>query len=155
ELGSSLTVSTDGDLLVLSSWLDNDVRVWDPVSKTVVERHSQLGEPTNAIRFDGGLVICEHANHRVISIKNETMTVLADGLDEPTGLAAKDGTLYVADRGRGQLLEIVTNGVQQSPPKVIAEGLKSPEGIAVVSDRIVVVEAATGRVLLVGGDGAK
>jgi sugar lactone lactonase YvrE len=155
ELGSSLTVSTDGDLLVLSSWVDEDVRVWDPVAKHVVERHSGLGGPTNAIRFDGGLVIAEHTNHRVISIKNETMTVLADGLDEPTGLAAKDGSLYVADRARGQLLEIVANGVQQSPPRVVAEGLKAPEGLAVVADGFAVVEAATGRVVLVRADGSK
>jgi len=155
DLGSSLTVSADGDLLVLSSWVDQDVRVWDPVAKHVVERHSGLGGPTNAIRFGGGIAIAEHSNHRVILIKNDTMTVLADNLAEPTGLAAKDGTLYVADRARGQLLEIVTSGVQQAQPRVIADGLKAPEGLALVADGFVVVEAGTGRVLSVRNDGSK
>jgi hypothetical protein len=52
-------------------------------------------------------------NTRTTAISiNDTMTVLADGPDEPTGLAAKDGTLYADQGARGQLLEIAANGVQ-------------------------------------------
>ena len=78
-IGRSLTVAPDGDLLVLSSWVDEDVRVWDPVAHKVVERHGGLGGPVDAVAFDGGVAISEHANHRVISIKGDSTTVLAEG----------------------------------------------------------------------------
>ena len=153
ELGSSLTVAADGDLLVLSSWVDEDVRVWDPIARKVVERHAGLGGPTDAVRFEGGLAIAEHANHRVILIVGDVTTVLADALGEPTGLAVDRRNLYVADRARGQLLEIVSDGVVLTPPRVVAQGLESPEGIAIVNDGFAVVEAERGRVVLVGKDG--
>ena len=153
EIGSSLTVAPDGDLLVLSSWVDEDVRVWDPVARKVVERHGGLGGPTDAVRFDGGIAISEHGNHRVISIKGETTTVLADGIDEPTGLAVKGRELYVADRAKGQLLKIVGDGAVLSPPLIVARGLGAPEGVAVVADGFAVVEAERGRVVLVSSDG--
>jgi hypothetical protein len=153
ELGSSLTVAADGDLLVLSSWVDEDVRVWDPIAKRTVERHAGLGGPTDAVRFEGGLAIAEHVNHRVILIVGDVTTVLADALGEPTGLAVDRRNLYVADRARGQLLEIVSDGVVLTPPRVVAQGLESPEGIAIVNDGFAVVEAERGRVVLVGKDG--
>ncbi len=154
-IGSSLTVSSDGDLLVLSSWVDEDVRVWDPETQQIVERHGDLAGPTNAIRFDGGLAVAEHGNARVILIKGDVTTVLADGLGEPTGLAAQGRTLYVADRDRGQLLEIVVDGVPQLPPRVVADNLQAPEGIARVVDGFVVVEADSGRVVKLATDGTR
>ena len=33
-MGGALNVSSDGDNLVLVSWVDNDARVWDPSRKT-------------------------------------------------------------------------------------------------------------------------
>ena len=151
-IGSSLTVAPDGDLLVLSSWVDEDVRVWDPVAHKVVERHGGLGGPVDAVAFDGGVAISEHANHRVISIKGDSTTVLAEGL-EPTGLAVVGRDLYVADRTKGQLLKIVADGSVMSPPQAVAAGLEAPEGVAVVPDGFAVVEADRGRVVLVSRDG--
>ncbi len=151
-IGSSLTVAPDGDLLVLSSWIDEDVRVWDPISRTVVERHAALGGPVDAVPFGGGIAISEHANHRVILIEGDATTVLAEGL-EPTGLAVKSNDLYVADREKGQLLKIVADGVVMSAPQIVAVGLESPEGVAVIADGFAVVEAERGRVVLVSSEG--
>jgi sugar lactone lactonase YvrE len=153
EVGSALTVAAAGDGLVLSSWIDEDVRIWDPVARRIVERHGDLGAPTDAIAFDGGLAVSEHANHRVIAIRDGQVRVLAAGLGEPTGLAAHGRDLYVADRARGELLRIVSSGRVMSPPQVVARGLEAPEGIARVADGFAVVEAERGRVVLVSEDG--
>jgi sugar lactone lactonase YvrE len=155
ELGSSLSAAADGDQVILTSWLDNDVRVWDPATQKVVEQYRELGEPVDALRYMGQIVVSEHAKHRVITIDGDNITVLAEGLEAPTGLAVRGDELLVADRVRGQVLSIAKAGAAVTPPALVVGELDGPEGIAVVEDGLVVMEAGRGRVTLLGSNGTK
>ena len=155
ELGSSLSASADGERVILTSWIDNDVRVWEPATQKVIEQHKELGEPVDAVRYAGKLVVSEHAKHRVISIDGDNVTALAEGLDAPTGLVVRGDELLVADRTRGQILSVAKAGTAVNPPTVVAAELDGPEGIAVVADGLVVMEAGRGRVTWVGVDGSR
>jgi len=151
--GSALTVSSDGDRLVLSSWVDEAVRVWDPRAERLIEEHTGLASPVNAIRFGKGLAVALHGEHRVVLIDGEQSTPLAD-IAEPTGLVASDGDLFVLDRAGGTLLQIAAGGRAQ-PPRVIADGFSAPEGLARIADGFVIVEADSGRVVLLRDDGSR
>ncbi len=155
ELGSSLSASADGDQVILTSWLDNDVRVWDPATQKVVEHYRELGEPVDALRYMGQIVVSEHAKHRVITIDGDNIAVLAEGLEAPTGLAVRGDELLVADRARGQVLSIAKAGAAVTPPALVIGELDGPEGIAVVADGLVVMEAGRGRVTLLGRSGSR
>jgi sugar lactone lactonase YvrE len=152
-LGSAINVAPDGDRLILVSWIDNNVRVWDPASETVVERFDDLGQPVSAVRFGSGLAIAEHVGGRVILINNEKTTILAENLQSPTGLAVSGGNLFVSDRAAGRVLQIAADGAAVAP-RVVAAGLALPEGIAVTERGIAVVEGESGRVVLVSASGA-
>ena len=161
ELGSSLSVTADGARLILTSWVDGDVRVWDPASRTVVERYPAVGAPVDAGRYFGKLVVSEHASRSVLALEAGTGDatargdVFAEGLEAPTGLATNGADLFVADRVRGQVLRIASDGKRLDPAEVVAEGLDAPEGLAVHPDGLVVMEAGRGRVTLLGEDGSK
>ena len=151
-LGSAINIAADGPQLILVSWLDNNVRIWDPVQEKVIERFDDLGQPVSAVRFGSGLAIAEHIGGRVILIANGQTSVLAEGLQAPTGLAARDGDLYVTDRGAGSVLQVAAAGAAIAP-RVLAAGLALPEGITLTNRGIAVVEGESGRVVLVNPEG--
>jgi sugar lactone lactonase YvrE len=53
-----MTVSADGNNLVVSSWFGTVVQVWDPQSEQVLEEY-KLGAPVNAIRFKNNVVVAD------------------------------------------------------------------------------------------------
>ncbi len=146
DLGSAIAVSADGPNLILTSFTDNDVRIWDPVAERTVSRWDGLALPVSAVRFGDGVAVTEHGTGRVLLLTEAGQTVLAEGLEAPTGLASDDGVLYLTERARGQVLLIARDGVAV-PPEVVADGLQAPEGIAVLDGSLVVVEAESGRVV--------
>jgi ketosteroid isomerase-like protein len=145
------TVAADGQNLLVTSWLENVVQVYDPVAVEVVESHSDFGMPLNAIRFQGDLVVAEMGTGSVVLASGadpslETRVTLAEGLAVPAGLAATEDDLFVCDQATGTLLQLVANGQRLDEPVQIAAGLQAPEGIAVDHDgTILVVEAGAGR----------
>ena len=153
ELGSSISVSADGDKVILASWTDNNVRVWDPVAQRTVERHDNLKLPVSALRYRGTLVVAEHAAGMVRSLPaggSQASDVLAQGLTAPTALLTDGESLWVSDRTAGQVLRIAEQG-RAITPVVIAEGLAAPEGLALWRGRVLVREGESGRVLLLDG----
>jgi sugar lactone lactonase YvrE len=148
-LTSPFTVAPDGNDLVVTSWLQNAVQVWDPAADTVVEDHGDFGVPLNAIRFQGDLVVAELATGRVVRVDAGTgeRTTLAQGLFVPAGLAASDDDLWVGDWASGVVWQIVAGGEVLASPAPVASGLARPEGLALDRDgSLLVVESGLGRV---------
>jgi sugar lactone lactonase YvrE len=145
-----MTVSADGNGLVLSSWFGNAVQVWDPQTRQVLEQ-LDFGLPLNAIRFQGDLVVAGLASVVRVNAADPTVRVtLADGLKVPAGLAATDDDLWVSERGTGSVLQIVADGKQLSEPMPVATGLSSPEGLAATpGGNLLVVEAGARRLSLI------
>ncbi|MCR9078857.1 MAG: hypothetical protein NXH78_07140 [Hyphomonadaceae bacterium] len=156
ELGGSLNLSADGDLLILSSWFDGDVRIWDPQAGQRVARYPNLAGPVAAVRYAGGLAIAEHLKGAVTLYGDADPVELATGLPAPTGLfVSDDDALYVSDRERGEILLIARDGEALSTPETIADGLESPEGFVVSEHGVVIVEAAAARVVHIDAEGTR
>ncbi len=151
SMTSPMTVSADGNHLILSSWFGNAVQVWNPETREVLEEHLDFGLPLNAIRFEGDLVVAGLASVVRASAADPAVRVtLAEGLKIPAGLAATDDDLWVSERGTGSVLQIVADGKQLSEPMPVATGLSSPEGLAVTpGGNLLVVEAGAGRLSLI------
>lgn len=144
---SPFTASADGENLVLSSWFGNSVEVWNPNTQEVLEVH-YFATPLNAIRFQEDLVVAELGTGSVIGLDTGTgiTTTLAAGLPVPTGLAATDDDLWVAEWTTGMVWQIVADGITLNPPQLTADGLILPEGLAVDHDgSLLVVESGIGR----------
>ncbi|MYA07374.1 MAG: hypothetical protein F4172_02495 [Holophagales bacterium] len=148
DIGTSMSVhATDDGQLILSSWFDNAVRLWDPATDALVQIFGELAAPIDAIRFGGDIVASQWGAGNVIAFSPgnpEEKRVLAEGLSGPAGLTAADGTLYVTDNVAGTVLRIGDDGVE-----TVAEGLDQPEGLAAANGSIYVVEAGAGRVVAI------
>lgn len=148
-LTSPFTVAPDGTDLVVTSWLQNAVQVWDPESDTVVEGYEDFAVPLNAIRFQDDLVVAELATGRVVRLDAGTgeRTILAQGLFVPAGLAASDDDVWVGDWASGVVWQIVADGQDLASPVPVTGGLVQPEGLALDRDgSMLVVESGSGRV---------
>ena len=145
DIGTSMSVhAADDGQLILSSWFDNAVRLWDPATDALVQIFGELAAPIDAIQFEGDIVASQWGAGNVIAFSPENpeeKRVLADSLEGPAGLTALDGSLYVTDNLAGALLRITSGGAE-----VVAEGLDHPEGLAAANGSIYVVEAGAGRV---------
>jgi sugar lactone lactonase YvrE len=140
---SPMTVSSDGENLILSSWYTNYVAVWNPETQTTLESYS-FNVPSNAIGFQEDLVVAEVGTGSVIMKDHTTgdLTTLASGIYVPSGMACTDDDLWVIDYILGNLYQIIDDGVIQNPKKVVASGLSQPEGMAVDHDgSLLVVES--------------
>jgi sugar lactone lactonase YvrE len=151
ELGSAMSVRSDGKHLVITSWFDNRVKIWDPMSASLVASFEGIAQPVDAMFFEDDIVVTEHQNGSVVRLDRRSpdqRTVIAGGFQAPAGLASAGNDLYVSDRTAGQVLKIVEDGVALEPRRVVADGLHGPEGIDIGEDgRIFVVEADADRVV--------
>ena len=148
DIGTSMSVhAADNGLLVLSSWFDNAVRLWDPAADALVQIFGELAAPIDAIQHEGDIVASQWGAGNVIAFSPENpdeKRVLADGLQGPAGLTAAGGALYVADNLGGAVLRLGHDGAE-----TVAEGLDQPEGLAAANGALYVVEAGAGRVVAV------
>ena len=143
------TVAADGEDLLLTSWLFNNVQVFDPVSGEIKLDLRDFALPLNAIRFGEDLVVAELLTGSVVRASGtdpSQRTILA-GLVVPSGLAAQGDNLWAADWATGQLLQLVQAGQVLDQPRLVAAGLVQPEGLAVLpGGDLVIVESGAGRV---------
>jgi WD40 repeat protein len=160
EMGSVTNIAIDGENLILTSWLDGSVKIWDPEARKVLESHTELAGPVSALRYGGQIVVAEHAKGRVIAIEaasddepSHHVEVIASGLPAPTGLAVRDGDLFVGDRERGEIIRIASEGVPLETAEVIVTKLSSPEGIAATKDGFVVMDGESGRLVEIDASG--
>ncbi|MFN3214499.1 MAG: hypothetical protein ACE37M_15450 [Henriciella sp.] len=155
ELGGTLNVARDGDNLILSSWFDADVRVWDPETQTRLMHIPNLAGPASAVRYQGELAIAEHLKGSVTSFSEETSSVIASDLTAPTALVVDGDDLYVSDRTDGQILLIAQDGKALETPSVVVDELANPEGFLVTERGFVIVEAEASRILHVSHEGER
>ena len=134
ELGGSLNVSADGDNLILTSWFDADVRIWDPATQTRVRHIPNLAGPASAVRYQGELAIAEHLKGAVTLFGETENIVLTDDLAAPTALVVDGEDLFVSDRSTGQILKIASAGEALETPEVVVSDLANPEGFLVTRD---------------------
>ncbi len=143
------SVAPDGGNVIVTSWMSNAIQVWDPVSEASARVVTDENIPVNAIRFRGDLVVAELMTGSVVRYNAAgTRSVIAAIPGIPTGLAATDDDLWVANFITGEVLKIVADGVVLASPQPLASGLSSPEGMAVDRDgSLLVVDAGAGRLV--------
>ncbi len=154
DLGGAINLAADGDHLILSSWFDNDVRIWDPDSKRRVAHYPDLGGPTAAVRYANGIAIAEH-NKGTVTLYADEPIELASGFKAPTALVASGDRLYLGDRSSGEISLIAEAGRPLQTPVVVVSGLEAPEGFLVTDNGFVVVEAQASRVVQVSESGER
>ncbi|MDP4640747.1 MAG: hypothetical protein NWR61_05650 [Pseudomonadales bacterium] len=154
EVGGAINLAADGDNLILVSWVDNDVRVWDPASGKILERYSNLQAPVAAVRYAGQLLATEHGTNRVISLAADGVRGVF-AMTSPSGLVVHAGALYVTDRESGSVYQLGANNQLLAAPQQVITGLVTPEGIASLGADFVIVEGATGHIKRVTLDGAQ
>jgi sugar lactone lactonase YvrE len=138
------SVAPDGEHVIITSWMDNLVQIWDPAGGQEVASWPDFAVPVNAIRFGEDLVVAELGTGSVVrqTPEGERLTI-GEGLMVPSGLAATDDDLWVTDWAAGSAWQIITNG--EVSMTEVATGLANPEGIAVEPDgSLLVVESAIG-----------
>ena len=158
--GSALTMpftlAPCGDDLVLTSYFTNTVQVWDPAAATSLGEWFDLPVPVNAIGFGEDLVIATIGGGGAVIRQTpagaRTAFVFPPSLPAPplylpSGLAATDDDLWVADWATGIVWQLVADGVTLTPARPIAFGLSGPEGLAVDRDGSLLVVEASARQL--------
>ena len=156
-MGGALNIASDDGQLILTSWVDGDVRLWDQAAQRQTWRKAGLAGPVAAVRFGAEVVVSEHGTGRVIGFdaNGAEATVYAEGLPAPTGLWSSGGDLFVSDRKLGQILQLAEAGAVLSPYRVVVSGLTTPEGFVVKGQDFVVVEADLGQVTRIKAKGER
>jgi len=151
ELPLPDTVFADGQNLILSGTFANAVAVWNPEAGSMLGFYPFFAVPTNAIRFDGDLIVAELGLGRVTRYDEGTATSESWGdFVVPTGLAATGDDLYAADWATGIIFQLVRDGVRLDPMVPAVTGLEGPEGLAATADGdLVVVETWTKALTLI------
>lgn len=158
EMGGAINLSADGENLILSSWFDGDVRIWNPTTQTRVAHYPGLAAPVAAVRYGDLVVVAEHGKQRVVGLGNDgaeadAEITFARELPAPTGLVVHAGNLYVSDRELGQIMMIGQGGRPLAQPTVVVSNLTTPEGFVVTDSGFIVVEADAGTVTAVNAAG--
>jgi len=140
-----MTVSADGDRLVVSSWFAGAVEVWDPQQSQVVE-HYPMPVPLNAIRFQDDLAVADLGLGGVVWATTHQLILGQPNVYVPAGLAASGNRLWVADWATGIVWQVEFDGETPLAAVPVAFGLANPEGLALDLDgSLLVVEAGAGR----------
>lgn len=153
EMGSILTIAADGANLVLSSFTDNSVRVWDPEAGKVLRRWDGLAQPVGVAPYAGGIAVALHGSRSVVLLGDGEPVTLAADLGAPTDLVVDGDALLVSDRERGAVLKIARAGAA-IPAETVVSGLAAPEGLSMSPKGLIVVEGESGRILLVNDGNA-
>lgn len=153
-----MTIDRSGDNLILSSWFNNAVQVWNYESGTEVELYYDYVLPVNAIfGHDGSLIVAELGFDGAVKIsvqKDGVRTNLVesgDGILVPSGLACSaKGDLYVADNYLGTVHKLMSAGEALDEPELIISDLMQPEGMKVTENgKLIIAETGLDRVISV------
>jgi sugar lactone lactonase YvrE len=156
-MGGALNISSDGDQLILVSWVDNDVRIWNQEKQQRIWEKSGLNAPVSAIRYANQVVVAEHGSQRIVGFSKEgnLETIFASGLPAPTGLLKDENNLYVSDRTLGQIILVAVDGLPLAKKEVVIDGVTTPEGFVKKGDTFFIVEADLGVVTSVNLKGER
>ena len=70
-LNDPQSVAADGENLLVSTWFYNSVQSVDPKNGAVLATYSDFNYPTNAIRFQGDLIVTELGSGSVVRASGE------------------------------------------------------------------------------------
>ncbi len=146
-LTTPLTLSADGDNLIVSSYYGRVVQIWNPQSDQVVETYP-MAVPIDAIRFKNDIAVSDLGLGGVVWASDHSMILPIDNASvfAPGGLATDGETLWVADWGTGMVWQIGFSGDTPMPAVPLATGLMNPEGLAWDKDGgLLVVETSASR----------
>lgn len=150
DLGTPITIASDGEDLILTSWFDNSVRVWNQEAREVAV-YTDFALPVNALRFQGDLIVAELGTGSVVRANGQDFSqreTLAS-LTVPSGLAATQDDLWASDWATGTVWQLIADGEILSEPLVVGTGFAFPEGLAVTPDgTLLVLETGTGNLIL-------
>jgi sugar lactone lactonase YvrE len=148
---NAMSVAPAGDKLLLTSLFANLVSIFDPATGEVLADYQDFAVPTNAVMFQGDLVVAELGTGSVVRMAGDdptARTVLASGLAMPMGLAATEQELWVGDQATGTIWQLIAGGDVLAEPVAVATGLAGPSGLAVTANgRLIVLETGTARLL--------
>jgi len=134
-----------GENLVLMSAFNGNVVLWDPVANVPLIEGPDLVFPVDAQPFGDGLIVTTAAPTGEIYRLGPDLAVVGLVAQVPgaTGIAAKDGDVYVADGDDGTIVQIIDDGDHLATPVVVIDALDSPEGIDIKGNRMYVVEGGS------------
>jgi DNA-binding beta-propeller fold protein YncE len=123
-----------------------EVALYDPLARMRAVVASGLHRPMGVAAIGGGAVVAEAGAGRVLGVSSGGGTsVLASGLDEPTGVAvAPDGAPIVGEAGAGRVVRLGASGRSR-----ILEGLDCPHGLAAHGGSMYVLDVGAKRLLVV------
>lgn len=145
KLTTPMSLSADGDRLVVSSWFGAAVQVWDPRTDVAIE-HYDMPAPLNAIRFRDDLVVADPVLGGVVWASDLGMVLPMDGEEVflPVGLATDGVHLWVGDWATGIVWQLDFDGRALVSTAPVAFDLSQPEGMALDLDgSLLVVETGT------------
>jgi len=149
SITSAMSIATDGEELVISSWFENMVMALDWEADQITESYPIPAIPIFAIRFGGEIVVSQIGTGDVSPAAGGDP--LATGIWVPTGMETTDDDLFVCDWYTGNVYRIVTDG--EPTMDVVASGLILPEDLAWDLDgSLLVTESGAGRVTAIDLD---
>jgi DNA-binding beta-propeller fold protein YncE len=118
-----------------------------------------VGPQNLAIDEEGYLYVVDYGNRRISKFDPDggfilsfgSKTTIFPGILSPTGIAAKNGMVYVADNATKQIYRFDRNGIYQDI--FVKEGLSGPESLRFLPDGALLV-ADTNRILVIELDSA-
>ena len=143
-IGANTAISSFGDYAILTSWVDNSLKIMKPDTGEIIESLEGLNMPVSATKFQDSIAVAMHGDKTItlINFDGRSPRILADGFLAPTHVINYEEGLLVSDRERGELVKIDGNGMKS----VLVDNLHSPEGIAIKGNSIYVFEGGTGEI---------
>ena len=142
-LGANTSAAILDDHILLTSWVDNTVKILNPESGKIIKSFEGLNIPVSAAKFNDSYVVALHGNSSISILKDDgSLDILSDEFDSPTHVIPYKDGLLVSDRNRGEIIEVSSSGDTDT----LISGLDSPEGIALIDDTLFVYEGDTGEI---------
>ena len=142
--GANTSVSNFNENIILSSWLDNHVKIMNPNTGEILKSLEGLNIPVSATKYGELVAVALQGNGSITLYDFSTGKgeILADGFSAPTHVINYEEDLLVSDRSKGEIVKISKNGNKE----ILVKGLNSPEGIAIKDDAIYIFEGNTGEI---------
>ena len=98
-IGSNTSINSVDELLILTSWLDNTLKVLEPKTGKILKTIDGLAIPVSATKFGELFAVALHGNHSVslISPSGGDVRILSDDFDAPTHVINYKDDLLVSD----------------------------------------------------------
>ena len=128
SLTLSQNVSASGSDLVISSFFNSTVQIWNPQDGVIADFTDQVAAPIDAVRLNSGEVIVSDLGlGGVIRLSDNSLIA---PLSVASGLATDGESVWAADWATGNIVQIDFSGGTPTS-SVVATGLSFPEGLAV------------------------